>query len=225
MASYIGRRKFLATLGGAAAAWPLAARAQQPAMPVVGYLNGASSAQFTHLLAAFRKGLSEIGFVEGRNFAFEHRWADFHLELMPALAADLVRRRVSVIVAPTTAAATAAKAATPTIPIVFQVAIDPVALGLVASFNRPGGNTTGVANLAYLLAAKRLELLGELVPTAGLFGVLVNPSGPTVAFETKEFRAVAGVLGMRLLIVNAAAPDEIEMGSQHSRGNRSMRSW
>ncbi|HKD30640.1 MAG TPA: ABC transporter substrate binding protein [Xanthobacteraceae bacterium] len=217
------RREFIAGLGSAAA-WPLTARTQ-PALPLVGRLGVGPPESAGDGINWLKEGLAETGFVEGRNFAFEHRWADFHLELMPALAADLVRRRVSVIVAPTTAAATAAKAATPTIPIVFQVAIDPVALGLVASFNRPGGNTTGVANLAYLLAAKRLELLGELVPTAGLFGVLVNPSGPTVAFETKEFRAVAGVLGMRLLIVNAAAPDEIEMGSQHSRGNRSMRSW
>jgi putative tryptophan/tyrosine transport system substrate-binding protein len=205
----IGRRDFIVGLGSASI-WPLTARTQ-PALPLVGRLLVGPPGSPGDAINWQKQGLAQTGFVEGRNFAFEHRYADFHLELMPALAADLVRRRVSVIVAPITAAATAAKAATRTIPIVFHVAIDPVALGLVASFNRPGGNITGVANLGYLLAAKRLELLHELVPTADLFGVLVNPSSPTIALETKELRAAAGVLGVRLLIMNAALPDEIEM--------------
>jgi putative ABC transport system substrate-binding protein len=204
------RREFIAGLGSAAA-WPLAARAQ-PALPLVGWLGvGASPEDAREAIYWVKQGLAEAGFIEGRNFAFEYRWADYHLDLMPALAADLVRRRVSVIVTFATAGAIAAKAATQTIPIIFLVGIDPVAFGLVASFNRPGGNITGLTGLSVPLAAKRLEMLHELVPTAGLFGVLVNPSGPTTAFETKELQAAAGVLGVRLLIVNAAVPDEIEM--------------
>ena len=204
------RRTFIAGLGSAAA-WPVAARAQ-PALPLVGWLGvGSSTDDVGEQINWVKQGLAEAGFIEGRNFAFEYRWADYHLDLMPALAADLVRRRVSVIVTFATAGAIAAKAATQTIPIIFLVGIDPVAFGLVASFNRPGGNITGLTGLSVPLAAKRLEMLHELVPTAGLFGVLVNPSGPTTAFETKELQAAAGVLGVRLLIVNAAVPDEIEM--------------
>src|SRR6516162_3808223 len=169
------RREFIAGLGSAAA-WPLAARAQQPALPLVGWLGlGSSPDDARETITAVRQGLAETGFVEGRNFAFEHRFADYYLERMPALAADLVRRRVAVMFTPTTAATLAAKAATDKIPIVFFVGIDPVAYGLVASFNRPGGNITGVAALTTLLAAKRLEVLHELVPGASLFAVLANP--------------------------------------------------
>jgi putative ABC transport system substrate-binding protein len=208
--STMRRREFIAVLGSAAA-WPLAVRAQ-PALPLVGWLGvGSSPEDAGEPINWLKQGLAETGFVEGRNFAFEYRWAEYHLELMPALAADLVRRRVSVIVTFTTTGAIAGKAATQTIPIVFLVGIDPAAFGLVASFNRPGGNITGVIGLTTQLAAKRLEVLRELVPTAGLFGVLANPSGPITAVETKELQAAAGILGVRLLIVNAAAPDEFEM--------------
>jgi putative tryptophan/tyrosine transport system substrate-binding protein len=204
------RREFIAGIGSAAA-WPMVARAQ-PALPLVGWLGGAASTEdMGEPINWMKQGLVETGFVEGRNFAFEYRWANYHMELMPALAADLVRRRVSVIGTSLIAGATAAKAATQTIPIVFLTGIDPVAFGLVASFNRPGGNITGIAMFGSLLAAKRLEMLHELVPGAGQFGVLVNPTGPTTASETKELQAAAGILGVRLLIVNAAVPDEFEM--------------
>jgi putative tryptophan/tyrosine transport system substrate-binding protein len=206
----VKRREFIAGLGGAAA-WPVVTRAQ-PALPLVGWLGGAASIEdMGEPINWMKQGLAEAGFVEGRNFVFEYRWANYHLESMPALAADLVRRRVSVIGTSLLAGATAAKAATQTIPIVFLTGIDPVAFGLVDSFNRPGGNLTGVAMFGSLLAAKRLELLRELVPGAGQFGVLVNPTGPNTPFETKQLQAAADILGVRLLFVNAAIPDEFEM--------------
>jgi putative ABC transport system substrate-binding protein len=166
------RREFIAGLGSAAA-WPLAARAQQPALPLVGWLGAASSLEET--ITAVKQGLAEIGFVEGRNFAFEYRRAEDHPERLRGLAAELVRRRVAVMFTPSTAATLAAKAATDTIPIVFSVAVDPVAYGLVASLNRPGGNITGVAALGAVLAEKRLEVLRELVPTASHIAVLTQP--------------------------------------------------
>jgi putative ABC transport system substrate-binding protein len=208
MASYIARRKFLATLGGGAAAWPLAARAQQSAMPVVGFLGTASPGPFAHLVAGFRRGLQETGFVEDRNVVIEYRWAEGHYDRVPALMA---RRQVAVIVTvggETSAAA--AKAATTTIPIVFNAATDPVKLGLVASLARPGGNATGVNTFTTELAEKRLGLLHDLVPAASTIAVLLNPVFAPAAVNARESETAARAVGKEVVIFNASSETEIE---------------
>jgi putative ABC transport system substrate-binding protein len=203
MASYIRRRELLAALGSTAA-WPLAARAQQPAMPVIGLLDPRSPDAVVDVLRAFREGLKETGYVEGENVAIEYRWGRSQYDQMPALAAELVQRQVAVIVVGgSTAAALAAKAATNTIPIVFTIGSDPVDVGLVDSLSRPGGNITGVANLLFALTAKRLELLHDLVPTASVIALLVNPKNPYTAPEVRATQAAAHTLGLHLLVVNA----------------------
>jgi putative ABC transport system substrate-binding protein len=211
MASHIGRRKFLATLGGAAATWPLAARAQQPAMPVIGFLSGGTPAGYAPYTAAFRQGLKERGYVEGQSVAIEYRWAEEHNDRLPALAADLVARPVAVIAATSAPAALAAKAATTTIPIVFEAGVDPVELGLVTSLNRPSGNVTGVSNFFAVLVAKEFELLHEMVPNSAVIGVLVNPTSPSLAESTaRDAQAAGRSLGKQIHILNASTEDQID---------------
>jgi putative tryptophan/tyrosine transport system substrate-binding protein len=205
----VKRREFITLLGGAAA-WPLAARAQQTAMPVVGYLGSTTPVMSTKRLAAFRKGLRDAGFEEGQNVAIEFRWADGHEERMPELVADVIRRGVAVIVAPaSTAGALAAKAATTTIPIVFATGSDPVALGLVPSLSRPGGNVTGVTILGVELTAKRLSLLRELTPQATRFVALVNPRSVMADGIVKNVEASAPIFGLPVEIVHASTDREL----------------
>ena len=199
------RREFISLLGGAAAAWPHASHAQQqPRMPVIGYLGAASARGYVAQLAAFRQGLQDAGYVEGRNVAIEYRWADDRYDRLPALAAELVGRQVTVIVASGAAAAPAAKAATTTIPIVFATGADPVAVGLVASLARPGGNLTGVTTLNTELGPKRLELLHETVPAATIVAALVNPSYPAAETQSKDLQAAARTLGLQLHVLHAS---------------------
>jgi putative tryptophan/tyrosine transport system substrate-binding protein len=211
MASHIGRRKFLATLGGAAAAWPLAAWAQQAAMPVVGFLHSASLDGYAPMVAAFREGLKETGYIEGQSVTIEFRWAESKYDQLPALAINLVDRKVTVIVVGSIPAALAAKAATTTIPIVFSTAADAVEVGLVASLNRPGGNLTGVSNLNVELGSKQLELMHELVPTATIVALLVNPTNQkNTKTTTSDAQAAARTLGLQLHVVTASSQGEVE---------------
>jgi putative ABC transport system substrate-binding protein len=204
------RRSFLTSLS-AATAWPMAARAQQPAkMPVIGYLNSRGPGEDAHLLAAFRQGLKEVGFTEGQNVVIEYRFAQNQYDRLPALAADLVRRQMAVI-AVNTPAAQAAKAATSTIPIVFATNDDPVEMKLVSSLNRPGGNLTGVTTLAVELGQKRLELLHELVPAAAIIALLVNPTNPTAETQSRDLQTAAATLGLRAYVLHASAEGDFDM--------------
>jgi putative ABC transport system substrate-binding protein len=206
----VRRREFITLLGGAAAAWSITARAQQPAMPVIGFLSSQSPDPSANLVAALRRGLSEIGFIESQNVAIEYRWAEGRYDRLPALAAELVRRPVAVIVASAPPAALAAKAATSTIPIVFSGGIDPVKLGLVAALNRPGGNVTGVTQFSTALEGKRLEFLHQLVPNATVFALLVNPTFPGTDAIINDMQTAARTLGVKLNVLNASSEDDLD---------------
>jgi ABC-type uncharacterized transport system substrate-binding protein len=209
------RREFITLLGGVAAAWPLAAHAQQSGLPVIGFLSGYPAESFAPetqpLSAAFRQGLSETGYSDGHNVTIEYRWAENQPSRLPVLAAELVRRKVAVIAATGgTASALAAKAATATIPIVFTGGTDPVAIGLVASLNRPGGNVTGVTFLANVLAAKRVELVNEVTPRASLIGLLVNPDNPNAVSETSDMETATRAIGKRSVLLRASTDRELD---------------
>ena len=205
------RRELITLMGGAVVGWPLAARAQQPAMPVVGFLNSGSPAERAPFIAAFRQGLKETGYVEGQTAAIEYRFAEARYDRLPSLASDLVRRQVAVIAATgDTASPLAAKGATTTIPIVFVVGSDPVKEGLVASFNRPGGNITGVSIISSALVSKQFELLHELVPQAAVVGILVNPSNPNVGVELADLHSAAQTMGVQVAVLRASTESEIE---------------
>src|SRR5262249_16664102 len=203
------RRSFITLLGGAAA-WPLAARAHQPAMPLVGYLNNGSPESDVHRLTGLRRGLNQTGYIEGRNLLIEYRWAGNQADRLPALATDLVQLRVAVIVSPGLVATLAAKAATTSIPIVFSVGADPVQLGLVASLNRPGGNLTGFNILNNELGAKGLPLLHDLVPGTATIGFLENPNNPTFELTTRDVLAAAPVMGLTVQTLKASTDREID---------------
>jgi putative ABC transport system substrate-binding protein len=207
----VRRRDFISLLGSAVATWPIAARAQQPAMPVIGFLRAGSAEATVHLLTAFRQGLKESGYVEGQNVAIEYRWAEGQNARLPELAADLVRRQVAVIVTPGgTAAAIAAKGTTTTIPIVFSMGADPVKAGLVAGFNRPGGNITGVSSMTGKLGAKQLGLLHELLPRAAHFAVLVNPNNPLAEPLNRDVQAAALAIGRQIEVLTASTNRDID---------------
>jgi putative ABC transport system substrate-binding protein len=202
----VRRRQFITLLGGAAA-WPVAARAQ---MPVIGFLNAASLDEYRPMMDAFHQGLQETGYVDGQNATIEYRWAEDHYDRLPALAADLVQQRVTVIAATTTPAALSAKAATSTVPIVFTTGGDPIQLGLIASLSRPGGNVTGSTQLSVEVGPKRLELARELFPGATTVALLVNPANPLAATVSKDLQAVADTLGLRLHVLHASTETDFE---------------
>ena len=205
------RREFIGLISGVAATWPLVVRAQQPAVPVIGYLSSASSQGHASFLAGFHDGLREGGFIEGHNVTIEFRWANGQYQRLPELAADLVRRHVALIAAGSTPAALAAKAATTTIPIVFEMAGDPVRIGLVAGLDRPGGNVTGVANMNIQMTPKRLQLLHEAVPSAKVMALLVNPANSTVAeTQSREAFSVAPTLGVDLHVLHASTERDLD---------------
>jgi putative ABC transport system substrate-binding protein len=208
----IKRRAFITLLGGAAAAWPLAARAQQqPSMPVIGFLGSDSPEFYTDRLRAFRDGLKETGHVEGQNFAIEYRWAQGRNDRLPALAEELIRHRPTAIVTSTTPSALALKVATATIPVVFFIAGDPVALGLVASLNRPGGNFTGTTTLTLEVGTKWLQLLHEMVPAASDFAIMLNPTSPDLAkAQARDLQAAAGILGLQIHLLHAASEHDFD---------------
>jgi putative tryptophan/tyrosine transport system substrate-binding protein len=206
------RREFVMLLGGTAATWPLVARAQRPALPVIGFLSSTSPQVFEARLRAFAQGLKEEGYVEGQNVGVEYRWAGDHEDRLPVLAAELVHRQVTVIAAGGTPSSLAAKAATATIPIVFETATDPVTFGLVASLNRPGGNLTGVTNLNIEVGQKKLELLRELLPSATTIAVLVNPSAPAITEHyMRTLRPAADTLGMQLHVMQASTDRDLDL--------------
>jgi putative ABC transport system substrate-binding protein len=205
----VRRRDFIRVIAGSSVAWPLAARAQQAALPVIGFLNGGSSDGYVAQVAAFRQGLKEGGYVDGQNVKIEYRWADDRYDRLPGMATDLVRHEVTAIIA-NTPAVRAAQAATKTIPIVFITGADPVAFGLVASLNRPGGNLTGVASLVDEVGPKRLELLHELLPSATIVALLINPTNPRAAVQARETQAAGRALGQEIHVVNATTESEIE---------------
>ena len=198
------RREFISLIGGAAAVWPLVARAQQPTIPVIGFVNVTSPQSYSRQLSAFLRGLSEAGYVDGRNVRIEYRWAEGRSDLLPAMVADLVQRQVAVIAATTTPAALAVKAATKSIPVVFETASDPVRLGLVASLSRPGGNITGIYLFSAALEGKRLGLLRALVPGVQLIAVLLNPNGPDHAGQMREVQEAARAIGPQIHIALAS---------------------
>ena len=205
------RRELLSLIGSTAVAWPFAARAQQSALPVIGYMDTASASTTAHLVEAFRRGLSAAGYDEIRNVTIEYRWADGDYDKLPSLAADLVRRNVAVIATINTPTILAAKAATKTIPIVFAVGVDPIKFGLVESLNRPGGNLTGLTQLNVEIEAKQVQLLHDLAPSATTIAFLINPSSPAYSeAATESAQGAARVLGVRLLVLNASTPSDIE---------------
>ena len=206
----MNRREFMTLLGGTATAWPLAARAQQPAVPLIGFLSGGSPDAYSGITAAFLQGLKETGYVERKNVAIEYRWAEDHYDRLPGLAADLVRRKVAVIATVDTASSLAAKAATAMIPIVFAMGADPIKIGLVNNLARPTGNITGMSHLINALSSKRLGFLRELVPTAATFGLLVDPTNPNTEFETADMQAAVDLLGRKLVVARASTASEVD---------------